>query len=211
MNKKEIYKIWASDDEWSKWVRPVPFIDIDKIEEIRDLIDYTLPIINYKLPDASIIILDEEGVDAVKEGIALSKLGYRPIPVFNGTNSSAKSVTNNLIISKLLVWGAMELKNINLSKDALPVFLLDSNRLLRYKEDVSIFDNSWDIYHQDLPTYKYLINKGIKNVIIKGNKLNDDLSKIVYNYYKNGIKIFFTNGYNELKEIKIKKPKSNDF
>ena len=28
--------------------------------------------------------------------------------------------------------------------------------------------------------------------------------KVLYKYYKNGIKILFTNGYDEIKEIKIK-------
>ena len=30
MNAKEVYKVWARPSIWSGWVRPVPFIDIDK-------------------------------------------------------------------------------------------------------------------------------------------------------------------------------------
>ena len=138
MTKKDIYKIWAPNEcNWVDWVRPVPFIGIDQHHNYQEFIYYTIPKINYikgKMND-TMIIIDIKGVDSIKEGIALAKLGYRPIPIFNGTNPliNTKSTTNNLIIEPLLVWGALELKNIKIDNDAPPVFLLDSNRLNRYK------------------------------------------------------------------------------
>lgn len=211
MLSKETYKIWApSDSIWSPWVRPVPFIAIDKDDTIHEYYDFTLNEILYlnKLHKDTAIIIDEPGYDSIKEGIALAKLGYRPIPLFNGVNEQANSIatTNNHIIEPALVWGANILNTLDLDNDAPPVFLLDTNRLNRNKYNLSVFDNSWDIYDQDLPTYNYFIKHGIKKIIIKGDKINSDINKILYKFPKDKIKIYFTDGYEKPTEIKLKKP-----
>ena len=209
MTNKEIYKKWAPYNiKWSSWVRPVPFIYLD--EKINEFIDYTLLHINYlnKALDNTAIIIDINGIDSIKEGIELSKISYRPIPIFNGTSSNnALSTTDNKLIEPLLVWGALELQKIKLKDDALPIFLLDENRLNRYKINRGVFDNSWDIYYQDLPSSKYFLNNGIDKILVRANKINKDLNKILYDYQKNNIKILFTNGFEPIKEIKIKKIK----
>ena len=38
-------------------------------------------------------------------------------------------------------------EKLEIKEDAMPAFLTDRNRLQRYKMDVSVFDNSWDVYH----------------------------------------------------------------
>ena len=150
--------------------------------------------------------------DGIKEGIALAHLGYRPIPIFNGTNPSigVSSTTNNAMIEPLLVWGALELEKIVLEENVPPVFLLDRNRLNRYKIDPSIFDNSWDIYPQDIPSPDYFLQNGITKIVVRGNQLSRDLKKVLYPYQKKNIKILFTNGYEEAREIKIKKIKEKE-
>lgn len=210
MTNKEIYKIWAPDKKrWVNWVRPVPFINIDDSSSRKEFIDYRIPSINYlkEVLNDTALIIDIPGIDSIKEGIALAKLGYRPIPIFNGTDPpiGTISTTNNQIIKPLLIWGAFELKNIKLKNDAPPVFLLDQNRLNRYKINNGIFDNSWDIYDGDLPSPKYLLENGINKIIVRSNFQAKDLRKILYKWQKNNIKIFFTNGYEEPKELKLKK------
>lgn len=210
MTNKEIYKIWAPDKKrWVDWVRPVPFINIDDSSSRKEFIDYRIPSINYlkELLNDTALIIDIPGIDSIKEGIALARLGYRPIPIFNGTDPpiGTISTTNNQIIKPLLIWGAFELKNIKLKNDAPPVFLLDQNRLNRYKINNGIFDNSWDIYDGDLPSPKYLLENGINKIIVRSNFQAKDLRKILYKWQKNNIKIFFTNGYEEPKELKLKK------
>lgn len=216
MTAKEIFKILAPYNiKWTDWVKPISFIELDNKREIKEIIDYTIPKINYlnKLEPNTAIILDTNGQNSIKEGISLAKLGYRPIPIFNGTNpkGNTKSTTNNYILEPLLIWGAKQLQSIPLQLDAPPVFLLDSNRLNRYKSNITIFDNSWDIYHQDLPTPQYFLKNNINRIIIKGEKLNNDLSKILYKHQVNNIEILFTNGYDEPKIIKLKKPKKEEF
>ena len=210
MTNKEIYKIWAPDKKrWVDWVRPVPFINIDDSSSRKEFIDYRIPSINYlkEVLNDTALIIDIPGIASIKEGIALAKLGYRPIPIFNGTDPpiGTISTTNNQIIKPLLIWGAFELKNIKLKNDAPPVFLLDQNRLNRYKINNGIFDNSWDIYDGDLPSPKYLLENGINKIIVRSNFQAKDLRKILYKWQKNNIKIFFTNGYEEPKELKLKK------
>lgn len=210
MTNKEIYKIWAPDKKrWVDWVRPVPFINIDDSSSRKEFIDYRIPSINYlkEVLNDTALIIDIPGIDSIKEGISLAKLGYRPIPIFNGTDPpiGTISTTNNQIIKPLLIWGAFELKNIKLKNDAPPVFLLDQNRLNRYKINNGIFDNSWDIYDGDLPSPKYLLENGINKIIVISNFQAKDLQKILYKWQKNNIKIFFTNGYEEPKELKLKK------
>lgn len=210
MTNKEIYKIWAPDKKrWVDWVRPVPFINIDDSSSRKEFIDYRIPSINYlkEVLNDTALIIDIPGIDSIKEGISLAKLGYRPIPIFNGTDPpiGTISTTNNQIIKPLLIWGAFELKNIKLKNDAPPVFLLDQNRLNRYKINNGIFDNSWDIYDGDLPSPKYLLENGINKIIVRSNFQAKDLRKILYKWQKNNIKIFFTNGYEEPKEVKLKK------
>ena len=215
MTGKEVYKKWApTGKRWVDWVRPVPVIGIDNPYQVHEFIDDSIPKIFYinNLSKDTAIIIDIEGVDSIKEGIALAHLGYRPIPIFNGTNPSigVSSTTNNAMIEPLLVWGALELEKIGLEEDAPPVFLLDRNRLNRYKIDPSIFDNSWDIYPQDIPSPDYFLQNGITKIVVRGNQLSRDLKKVLYPYQKKNIKILFTNGYEEAREIKIKKIKEKE-
>ena len=121
MTNKEIYKIWAPDKKrWVDWVRPVPFINIDDSSSRKEFIDYRIPSINYlkEVLNDTALIIDIPGIDSIKEGIALARLGYRPIPIFNGTDPpiGTISTTNNQIIKPLLIWGAFELKNIKLKR-----------------------------------------------------------------------------------------------
>lgn len=117
---------------------------------------------------------------------------------------------NNHAIEIGLIQGASELKKMKIEENAPPAFLLDSNRMNRLKMNVSVFDNSWDIYDQDLPTAEYFIKNDINKIIVRGEKLNKDLKRILYKFQKKKIKIFFTNGYETPKEVYIKKPSKRE-
>lgn len=209
MLAKEIYKVWArTNNKWSAWVRPVPFVALNYIDVDNSFIDYTIPKIFYldKCLKDTAIFLDVDGILSIKEGIALAQMGYFPVPLFNGTNPSLGSTatTDNARISTMLIWGASELKNISIPLDAPPVFLLDDHRLNRYKSSPKIFDNSWDIYHQDVPSAKYLLNSGITNIIVHTDKIHKDLGKILFEYQKYGLNILVTDGFSEPKKIILK-------
>ena len=101
--------------------------------------------------------------------------------------------------------GRFRTKKMKIDTYASPVFLLDSNRMHRHKAEISLFDNSWDIYEQDIPTAEYFLNSGITKIIVSGRIINRDLNKILYNFQKKGIEIFFTNGYEEVEKVKLRK------
>lgn len=210
MTGKDIFKIWAPvGSKWIEWVRPVPFVAIDNMPQANSAYNFKVPGILYinELKTDTAIILDIPGYDSIEEGLALAKLGYRPIPLFNGTNGQqgAMALVDNHMIISALVWGALELEKLILPQDAPPVFLLDSNRTHRFKMNVSVFDNSWDLYSQDIPSAEYFLKNGISKIIIRGEKIQRDLVKILYKFRKNGITLLFTNGYEYPKEVVIKK------
>ena len=210
MNGREIYKIWAPyDREWTRWVRPVCFVDIDIEKELREYVDYDIPEIYYKdfLDKHTCVILDVDGEKSVKEGIGFAVIGYRPVPLFNGTtpNIGVEAVMNNELVEPLLLWGALELKEIEIPVDAPPVFLLDKNRMNRYKYDVGIFDNSWDLYKQDIPTADFFKKNGINKLIVVGDIIQKDLRKIFFEFQDAGIEIYLTDGYLPAEKFILKK------
>ena len=155
------------------------------------------------------IIVDMSGSESIKEGIALAKKGLVPIPVYNGVRQQEGSLStvDNKIVQACLIKGAELLRNIEPKKDACPAFLLDSDRKNRFMMKSSMFDNSWDIYHQDLPSCEYFFKNNIINIIIRGEKINDDVNKILYKFQKKGMNIFHAKGYEDIKRVKLKKPK----
>ena len=82
---------------------------------------------------------------------------------------------------------------------------LDKNRTNRFKMDSSVFDNSWDIYDQDMPSAEYFLKNGIKKIIVRGASIQKDLRVILYKFQKKGIQIFFTNGYEKPSRMIIRR------
>ena len=206
---KEIYKIYAPiNTKWTEWVRPVPFVAIDtyKRKPILNWIDRKVISIKKYEKDTAIFI-DLPGKESIEFGISLANIGYRPIPLFNGTDEQigSQATTDSYIVESSLINGSEKLKNIPLEKDANPVFLLDSIRTNRYRANESIFDNSWDLYKQDIPTAKYFKENGINKIIVIGNSIERDLRKIFFEFQGEGIEFYLTDGYNSIKKIILKK------
>ena len=207
---KELYKVWApAGKKWVDWVRPVPFLEIDRYTKGYSVSTSHIPPVPF-LKDASkdtAIIVDLPGAGSVLEGMALAKLGFRPIPIYNGTleQTGARATVDNQSAGEALKWAAPLLAELEFAQDAPPAFLTDRNRLQRFKMMVSLFDNSWDVYSQDLPSGEYLKESGIRKVIVIGNSLAKDLKKIMYTYQKKGLEIYITKGYEMPKRIKLHK------
>ena len=203
---KEIYRVWAPVGwKWVDWVRPVPFIGINKEQNKFSCNSITIPVLVFDVSKDCAYIVDLSGMESVAMGIALAKAGIRPIPVYNGTieQKGARANVDNGMICRALLWGAKELQTITLANDASPAFLMDSNRMNRYKMEEGLFDNSWDIYPQDLPSADYYIRNNISKIIIITDKILKDINKILYDYQSKGIEIMITQGYDEPKKIKI--------
>lgn len=208
---KETYKLWAPfGKKWVDWVRPVPFVEMNMAKKPYCVSKLTIPEI-LKLDimgNETAIIVDLPGEDSVEMGLALAKNGYRPIPIFNGVREqdNARATVDNQSIEDALLYGAEILRDIPIPEDAPPAFLIDTNRLQRYKMNDSIFDNSWDLYPQDIPSARYLRAQGINKILVVGDALSRDLKKVFYDFQKKGIDIYVSNGYAPAKKVKIGKP-----
>ena len=209
MRGKEIYKIYAPNGaKWIDWVRPVPFVAIDTYNRkpIANFLDRKAMFLKKYQQDTAIFI-DLPGKESIELGIGLAHMGYRPIPVFNGTDEQqgSQATTNTYLIESYLINGSQKLKNIELKNDANPVFLLDSHRTNRYRAKESIFDNSWDLYKQDIPSAEYFKQNGITKIIVVGNTIQRDLKKIFLKFQEKGIDIYITEGYKLPQKIKLTK------
>lgn len=210
----DVYKAFVpKENKWSNWVRPVPFINIGmgkknysynfKEQHVFHSNDENMKLF---LEDTAVIV-DMPGASSINAGMNLVREGFRPIPIYNGIieEENSKSVVDNQTVSAGLLWMAKELFNINISDDAMPAFLLDSNRLLQYKSKISVYDNSWDVYRQDMPSAEYLKNNYVKRILLISERISGDLRKILLNYRKAGIDIYLKNIYEEPKKIKVRK------
>ena len=202
MTGKDIFKQWAPQGEkWVDWVRPVPFVMIGEGLSPDKIHNFIITDAYYMKQMATnvAVIVDMPSYESVQEGLALAKIGFRPIPLYNGTKTQqgAMSLVDTDILEKALYWGAKELKHIEITKNAPPAFLLDSNRMHRLRVSDTSFDNSWDLYAQDMPSAEYFLNNGIDRIIVRGAKLQKDIAKILVKFRKKGISIFFTDGIGE--------------
>lgn len=209
MSGKEIYKIFApSGAKWVEWVRPVPFVAIDKYNRKPNinLLDKKILFLE-KYENDTAIFVDFEGAESIEFGIALAKIGYRPIPIFNGTDEQpgSQKTTDTYLVESSLIIGAEKLKDIQLDKNANPAFLLDSSRLNRFRASESIFDNSWDLYGQDIPSADYFIKNGISKIFVIANEINRDLRKIFFKFQEKGLQIYLSDGYLPANIVKLKK------
>lgn len=209
MRGKEIYKIYAPNGaKWTEWVRPVPFVAIDTYhrEPIGDWMDRKTIFLKKYQQDTAIFI-DLPGKESIELGINLAYLGYRPIPVFNGTDEQqgSQATTNTYLIESCLINGSEKLKNIRLKINANPAFLLDSYRTNRYRAKESIFDNSWDVYKQDVPSAEYFIQNGITKIIVVGETIQRDLKKFFLKFQEKGIEIYITDSYSSPKKVILAK------
>ena len=209
MKGKEIYKIYAPNGaKWIDWVRPVPFVAIDTYNRkpIANFLDRKAMFLKKYQQDTAIFI-DLPGKESIELGIGLAHMGYRPIPVFNGTDEQqgSQATTNTYLIESYLINGSQKLKNIKLKNDANPVFLLDSYRTNRYRAKESIFDNSWDLYKQDIPSAEYFKQNGITKIIVVGETIQRDLKKIFLKFQEKEIDIYITDGYTLPQKVKLTK------
>jgi hypothetical protein len=64
---------------------------------------------------------------------------------------------------------------------------------------VSVYDNSWDLYGQDIPSVRFFRENGIERIIVRGAgaKIQKDLTRIFKGFRKAGLVITFTKGWEE--------------
>ena len=201
----ETYKIWAPEDSvWAQWAKPVLFIHQPINSKIRmEFSDLTW---NIKADNHTMVIVDLPGHTGVIEGVALARLGYRPIPLYNGVDGPSSSIVKVTDIARALYQGADELITYPIRSDAPPVFILDSNRMSVGGKRPGVYDNRWCVFPQDMPSASFLNKEGITKIILRSDSIQNDLSHILRRYQELGIDIYISNEQEGEKKVDVVKP-----
>lgn len=189
---EDAFAVWAPDGVlWSEWAKPVAFVQFDAASAPDPIVDAagSIPI----APDHGMaVVVDLPGADAVHAGLALASLGFRPVPLFNGTSGPAAIIDVQPIVRALRT-GAERLRQEAIAPEAAPAFLLDSRR-----SDPSltvrpgVYDNRWVVLPQDCPSSALLASRAIRAVTLiqRGSlSIRPDLAHVLRRWQDGGIEV----------------------
>jgi hypothetical protein len=208
----KIYKIWAPQNcIWSRWALPVMFMNLRwdaSVQHFAPDLSWLVSLqqvqgghTNFRKDTA--VILEIPGIAATLEALELAKLGFCPVPLFNGVAASpgAQELVSTHFLSSSLYNLAPELSQIRIPDDAPPVFMLDSNRKgdgIFNKHSRGAFDNRWNIFSQELPSAEFLRSRGITRIILRTldthTVLANDLHHVIYRFQEGGMEVLLHNG-----------------
>ena len=190
-DKLAAYKIWAPEYSlWTEWAKPVLFASSSSYKQGFTM---EMPKIAWLTTARfdTMVIVDLPGESGVLESLALARLGFRPVPLYNGVNDE-KYMSSMLVrmenIADALFNGSKILKELIIRSDAPPVFMLDSNRMAGGKGPGK-YDNRWCIFPQDMPSASFLTKQRINKVIVRTHNVQDDLLHILHRYQEQKISI----------------------
>jgi hypothetical protein len=179
VERDETYEAWAPPDGiWTPWAKPVLFAHVDAVQPAAPVVptwvreelflldpgatDYRA---NARAPLPAVVV-DLPGVEGVAAGIALARLGFRPVPLYTAI-PGAEALVPMFPVVRALLGSATELRQRRLPANAPPAFLLDSRRA---GEGVfvrgGVFDNRSYAFPGDFPSAARLRDAGIGRVIL---------------------------------------------
>jgi hypothetical protein len=161
--------------------------------------------------DAQAYIVDIPGRDAMQLGILLAGLGIRPVPVIDGSpgvgdfhftqdiDALTEPTWNPTVVVDMsellrtLCQGAATLKDIIMSPAAMPAFLIDADRRVGHRApQPGTYDNRWQVFAQDFPSAKFLVEHGVRRVLLvqeRKGQPQEDLSHVLLRWQEGGIAI----------------------
>jgi len=218
MTGSELFELWApAESVWSRWAKPVLFVDEVVLfknppppGELPGGAPLAIPELLFNTGSSTAVVVDLPGEQSVLAGLALARLGHRPVPLFNGAGHPAALVDTALIF-RALKEGTTELARAALLPDSPPAFLLDSLRL----QDDSLakpgkYDNRWLVFPQDFPSASFLLSRQIRRVLLVHEKTQpqDDLAHVLLRWQEAGIEIVdaypTTSGF--ARPLEVKRP-----
>jgi len=216
MTKEEVFLAWAPQDSiWSPWVLPVPFAQLNCLDFTRPAADDQVPSTPGWVTDGERegrgFVVDIPGRDAMRFGILLTSFGIRPVPVIDGSPGAGdfnfsqyaeastkptwhpKVVVDMTELLKALCQGAAMLKDTALSPVAMPAFLLDADRRTGHRPpQAGMYDNRWQVFAQDFPSAKFLLEHGVRRVLLvqeQRGQPQEDLAHVLLRWQEGGIAI----------------------
>lgn len=208
LNKDEIYQTWApAEAPWSRWVKPVLFAFMDGMFAASPVASMDLKAGWVPQPGSAAIIVNLPGRESVLWGVQLARSGYRSVPLYNGLpfppnekmSQPASRVVSTVDVEAILaaLYGETPtLREILISAEAPPAFLLDSNRRnARVKPVAGTFDNRSICFPTDFPSAEFLLARGIGKAIIVQREAGfpGDLLQALLPWQKAGISLLRKN------------------
>ena len=216
MTNEEIFNVWAPDGgRWSPWVKPVLFACMER-EPTTLMSDWPERDLSWAPATGSnvAVVLDLPGAEGVVTGVALSALGYRPVPLYNAVPGPTGVLATGLLggsaslidvhhIAGALWHGTARLQATGLAEDAPPVFLLDAHRRGEGRFPTpGRFDNRSVSFTTDFPSANFLRAHGIQRALLAQTDLDipqTDLAHTLRRWQEGGIAI-------ELKRLDLFSP-----
>jgi hypothetical protein len=194
MTNEECFNAWAPEDGlWSRWAKPVLFAQRPDGSSLA-VRSWPDPPDHLWLSQGSgrtALVVDLPGVQSVETGIALARRRYRPVPLYNtSVGPSALVDVSGLVQS--LVSGATAIREIALSPEAPPAFLIDADRMRPgVPSSPGSYDNRWVVFPQDFPSGTFLRSRGIEEVIVFHDRggVQEDLSHVLLLWQEAGVRI----------------------
>ena len=205
----ELYKTWAPPESvWSGWAKPALFASMVRGDMGQTALPELLPAEWAR--DASkstAIIIDLPGEQAVLNALSLVDRGYRPVPLFNGCKAPGMLVDVAPVVKALVAGSQILSRGEKLRRDSAPVFVLDSRRMESSQvTDVKKYDNRWSVVPQDMPSAQYLRQMGIDRIIVRSDRIREDLAHILLRYQEERITIQMCGDGQRVESLTVRKP-----
>lgn len=193
VSSEDAFAAWAPEGgSWSDWAKPVIFVQDTDTLPADPLPDAAEPAFAGTVPLDSAVVVDLPGADSVRAGLALAARGFRPVPLFNGTDGPSAVIDVRPIVAALGA-GVEVLTRMTLPAAAPPAFLLDSRRNGPFPEvRPGSYDNRWVTLPQDFPSASLLISRGIRtaNILQHGSSaVAPDLAHVLKRWQDHGIRL----------------------
>jgi hypothetical protein len=195
MTRNDIYDAWIiAGGQWTKWAKPVALADIPDslVSELRAMPFPAVDVSWAPLPRSrTVLIVDLRGPDSVEVGIALTKRGYRPVPLFNASTGANEAVDQSGIRERMCRLAAI-LASASLPADAPPAFLLDALRLTPQRAlRPGVFDNRWKVDPDDLPRAGTLQERKFAGALLvqRTKRCQVDIAAVLFVWQKEGIEV----------------------
>lgn len=212
LTKNEIYDVWRpSASPWTPWAKPVLFSFLSDIEPVMSHLPPQTPGWNVPFEQATAIVADLAGAQGIWAGLALARVGYRPVPVYNACPFStydpdvvasftlsanrpgAATAVDVESILGALSQAAVALRQCPVGDNAPPVFLVDKTRHGHGRPEYGSFDNRSFVSVSDFPSAHFLKQHGIASVVYVGSdhKIGYDLIRVLLAWQGAAIRISY--------------------
>ena len=195
-SREELFECWAPAwSDWSAWAKPALFAtmpahalalpaggEVTAVPDVTWLREHVA---------GGAVVVDMPGVQAVYLGLALARLGLRPVPLFNTTFDPTAVIAMDGVIAGLCD-GAAVLAPEHTPPGAPPAFLLDARRTKPERPVLpGTYDNRLLVFPQDFPSARFMREKGVERITLLSATARpaDDLAHVLLRWQEAGLTI----------------------